>query len=43
MVDKITTAPRNKLGRRLGLLDDEDMMRLNRAMLVFLGMAGGGA
>ena len=40
MVDKLTTVPKNKLGRRVGRLDDETMVRLNRAMLVFLGLAG---
>jgi mRNA interferase MazF len=40
MVDKISTVPRHKLGVRLGRLDDLDVVRLNRAMLVFLGMAG---
>jgi mRNA interferase MazF len=40
MVDKITTVPRSKLGSRAGQLDDEDIVRLNRAMLVFLGLAG---
>jgi len=40
MVDKITTVPRAKIGGRLGRLDDEDIVRLNRAVLVFLGMAG---
>ena len=40
MVDKITTVPRAKLGKRVGRLDDEDMLRLNRAVLVFLGLAG---
>ena len=40
MVDKLTTVPRRKLGERLGSLDDGDMVRLQRAMLVFLGMAG---
>lgn len=39
MVDKITTVPRSKLGERLGRLDDADMVRLNRAVLVFLGLA----
>jgi mRNA interferase MazF len=39
MVDKLTTVPRKWVGRRLGRLDDEDMVRLNRAMLVFLGIA----
>jgi len=40
MVDKISTLPRSKLGRHIGRLDDEDMVRLNRAVLVFLGLAG---
>lgn len=40
MVDKITTIPKSKLGDRLGRLEDEHMVRLNRAMIVFLGMAG---
>jgi mRNA interferase MazF len=39
MVDKITTVPKAKLGKRIGRLDDADMLRLNRAMLVFLGLA----
>jgi mRNA interferase MazF len=40
MVDKITTIPKTKLGRRLGKLADTDMVRLNRAMMIFLGLAG---
>jgi mRNA interferase MazF len=40
MVDKITTVPKAKIGARVGRLDDEDIVRLNRAVLVFLGMAG---
>jgi len=40
MVDKITTVPKTKIGSRIGVLDDQDVVRLNRAMLVFLGMAG---
>lgn len=40
MVDKLTTVPKSKLGSRLGSLDDEVMLRLNRALLVFLGLAG---
>jgi mRNA interferase MazF len=41
MVDKITTVPRTKLGERIGRLSDEDMVRLGRAIVVFLGLAGG--
>ena len=40
MVDKITTVPKSKLGIRIGRLADGDMLRLNRAMLIFLGLAG---
>ena len=40
MVDKITTLPKSRLGTRLGHLSDEDVVRLNRAVLVFLGLAG---
>jgi mRNA interferase MazF len=39
MVDKITTVPRDKIGRRVGQLRDEDLLRLNQAMIVFLGLA----
>ncbi len=41
MADKLTTVPKGKLGARIGRLDDEDIVRLNRAMVVFLGLAGG--
>jgi len=40
MVDKITTVPKTKVGSRVGSLDDEDVVRLNRAIMVFLGLAG---
>lgn len=39
MVDKITTVPRSKIGVRVGRLDDEDVVRLNQAVMVFLGLA----
>jgi mRNA interferase MazF len=39
MVDKLTTVPKSKLGSRIGRLGDEDLVRLNRAILVFLGLA----
>ena len=39
MVDKITTVPKPKIGGQVGRLDDEDIVRLNQAMLVFLGLA----
>ena len=40
MVDKITTIPKSKLRNRIGKLADSDIVRLNRAMTVFLGLAG---
>jgi mRNA interferase MazF len=39
MVDKITTVPKSKIGERIGRLDDEDVVRLNQAVMVFLGLA----
>ena len=39
MVDKITTVPKTKVGTRIGRLDDEDILRLNQAIVVFLGLA----
>ncbi|MCI0625206.1 MAG: type II toxin-antitoxin system PemK/MazF family toxin [Acidobacteria bacterium] len=40
MVDKITTVPKSKIGAYVGRLEAEDMVRFNRAVLVFLGIAG---
>jgi mRNA interferase MazF len=40
MVDKITTVSKRKLEHRVGRLEVEDVVRLNRAVLVFLGLAG---
>ena len=40
MVDKIVTVPRSRLGSLIGRLDDPDIVRLNQAVLVFLGLAG---
>lgn len=39
MVDKITTISKSRLGYRVGQLDVEDVVKLNRAVLVFLGLA----
>lgn len=40
MVDKITMAARTKLGSRIGVLEDAEMVRLNRAAaVVLLGVA----
>jgi mRNA interferase MazF len=40
MIDKITTVSKSKLQSRIGRLSDEDIVRLNRAVMVFLGLAG---
>jgi mRNA interferase MazF len=42
MVDKPTTVPKAKIGSRIGRLDDQDLVRLNRAIIVFLGLASNG-
>lgn len=39
MADKITTVPKTRIGTLVGRLADEDIVRLNRAVLVFLGIA----
>jgi hypothetical protein len=33
----ITTVPKARLGKWIGKLNDEDVVRLNRALTVFLG------
>ena len=38
MVDKIVTVPKSRLGKRIGALGPDDTTRLNRAVLVFLGL-----
>ena len=39
MVDKVTTVRRSRLGAKAGVLDDANVLRLNRALVVFLGIA----
>ena len=39
MVDKIATVSKTKIGAHVGRLDAEDILRLDRAVLVFLGLA----
>lgn len=39
MVDKVTTMPRSNVRDRLGRLADEDLARLDSALIVFLGLA----
>lgn len=41
MVDKILTVPRRKLGIRIGMLDRYDLTWVDRALIVFLGLASG--
>lgn len=43
MIDKITTVSRVKLQTQVGRLAQEDLIRVNRAVLVFLGLAGSSA
>jgi mRNA interferase MazF len=38
MADKLTTVARAKLGRRIGRLNDQEVARLNDAVLLFLGL-----
>jgi mRNA interferase MazF len=40
MIDKISTLPRGRLGRQVGRLSSDDLARVDRALLVFLGLAG---
>ena len=40
MVDKITTVRESKVGSFVGRLDNENIVRLNRVIVVFLGLAG---
>lgn len=40
MVDKITTVPKRNMGVPVGRLAERDLQRVNRAILVFLGIAG---
>ncbi|MGQ0736677.1 MAG: type II toxin-antitoxin system PemK/MazF family toxin [Acidobacteriota bacterium] len=40
MIDKMTTVSKRKLEDHIGHLSDEDILRVNRAVLVFLGLAG---
>ena len=39
MVDKVTTVRRSRLGVKVGVLDDTNILRLNRALVMFLGIA----
>lgn len=38
MVDKIATVPREKIGARIGVLEDETMLGLSRALAFVMGL-----
>ncbi len=38
-VDKLSAVPKTKVGARVDRLDNRDILRLNQAVLVFLGLA----
>lgn len=40
MVDKVTTIPRQNVTEYVGRLSETDLVRVDRALLVFLGLAG---
>ena len=40
MVDKISSIPKTRMGALVGRVSDEDLVRLNRAVVLFLGLAG---
>ena len=42
MVDKITTVQKTKLQQHIGRLSDDERVSVNRAAVVFLGLAGSG-
>jgi mRNA interferase MazF len=39
MVDKISTVPKTKVGRRIGRLEPRQVLQLNQRVAVFLGLA----
>lgn len=40
MIDMISTVPRSRIGQRIGALTRAQMAPMNRAIMVFLGLAG---
>jgi mRNA interferase MazF len=38
MVDKTVTVPKSRLGKRIGTLNSQELVLLDRALLVFLGL-----
>lgn len=39
MVDKLVALRRERLGRRIGEVDEQTMVRLNRSLALFIGLA----
>jgi mRNA interferase MazF len=39
MADKVTTVPMHKVGKRIGAIAADEMSRIDRTVLVFLGLA----
>jgi len=39
MIDKLTTVPRANVNTQIGRLNEQDMLRAGRAIVVFLGLA----
>ena len=40
MSEKITSVPRNRLGKRVGALSDEDLVRADYALQLIMGFGG---
>lgn len=39
MADKVTTVAKSRLRQRVGILSDQEMRRINQALIVFIGLA----
>ena len=39
MIDKITTVPKSKMGLLVGKINNEDLVRINQSIIVFLGLS----
>jgi mRNA interferase MazF len=40
MVDKVTTVKRDKIGKKIGRVGDDTMIRVNRAVALWFGLTG---
>ncbi|MBM3570352.1 MAG: type II toxin-antitoxin system PemK/MazF family toxin [Alphaproteobacteria bacterium] len=38
MIDKITTVPKARLGAKIGTLSEDDLLKVRRALVLFLGI-----